>query len=117
MQRLAVLQDIVDRIRLETNHKVPDLAINILLSIGFREGLSITDLVSKLDVPAAEIYYGLSVLTFGHEGHMLCSGLVYADQNGLYFLTHRGSAVAGGLTGKINSEIPGVGWNKKSANR
>lgn len=105
MQRLVALQDVVDRIRLETSPKVPDLAINIMLSIGLREGLSITDLVSKLDVPAAELYCALSVLTGGHKDYFNCSGLLSSDQKGLYFLTHRGRALVGGLTCKINNEI------------
>lgn len=105
MHSLAVLQNIVDRIRLETSNKVPDLAINILLSIGLREGLSVTDLVSKLDVSAAELYYGLSILTGGNKADINCAGLLYADQNGLYFLTHKGRALVGGLPCKINNDI------------
>jgi hypothetical protein len=105
MHRLAILQDIVERIRLEIDHNVPDLAINILLSLVLREGLSITALASKLDASSAELYYGLRTLTVGHKDNFNCAGLLYADHNDKYFLTHKGKALAGDLACKINDEI------------
>jgi len=101
MQRLTALQEMVDRIRLATGNKVPDLAINILLSVGLREGLSIADLINKLDVPADELYHGLRILTVGQKNDFSCAGLLYADHNDMYFLTRKGRELAGDLAGKI----------------
>lgn len=96
MRRLAMLRDTVDRIRRETSQNIPDVAINILLSVGFRGGLSIMDMVSKLDASYEEVEYGVRVLSTGGNAYN-CAGLIFKNQHKTYDLTHKGRSLVGDL--------------------
>jgi len=107
MRRLLELQNTVERIRSETSQDIPGLAINILMSVGLKNGLSTTDLVSKLDVSYGEINCGLGLLTARQNNEFNCAGLLCADQQNTFFLTDKGTTLVGDLGCRLNDYSQG----------
>ena len=99
MHSFLALQNAVERLHAETNHNIPDNAVNILLSVALKPGVTTAELISKLDLSHDEILCGLEILTAFPEQDSNCLGLLYIDGANSLFLTDQGNRLIGDLSG------------------
>lgn len=112
MQSFLALQDVVKRLHAYSDQSIPDDAVNILLSVGLKPGVTTVELISKLDLSPGQIRSGLDLLTAPAGTGSGCLGLLYVDEKNAVFPTVQGHSLIGDLR-----RLPGGGSSDDVVNK